>query len=288
MTIFALVIIYFAVKGSVDRMSIYGFRGTQGHHMSRSSLNVKMVATRAILYSIAFLLTWSGATAWGFAEHYGYNAFWLACFWTVSEPLQGFLNALVFLHNRSTSKTKVKQWLSFGLWKPNDDSSSTVHSSAALSNTRCSQRGRLAERRQSMGTMALSFARRESLFPNQLETKENELEEGRPEMHPEMADKESLSPNELETENEVEEGRPEMHPELADMDKEIAPPNELETNGNDVEEGRSETHPEMTPKESAKENELDGCLEMHPEMANKESASQDQENDKDDDLATDI
>lgn len=63
MTIYALVHIYVTVRQTVTRMKRYsvgssGTRSTQVHSMGRSSRNVKDTAWKAVMYSLAFVITW--------------------------------------------------------------------------------------------------------------------------------------------------------------------------------------------------------------------------------------
>jgi hypothetical protein len=125
MTIYALCNIFFTVRGSVRRMSKYDLNGTRMHSMSRSSNNVKQVASRAVLYSVAFIITWTASTIWSIAQFFDYYPFWSSYLWTLLEPLQGFWNFLIFLHNRPQSKNKIKRWISCGLWKGDETSGSS-------------------------------------------------------------------------------------------------------------------------------------------------------------------
>jgi len=117
MTIYALLNIYFTVRESANRMKKYSVNGSQVHSTGRSSRNVKQVASRAVMYSIAFVITWTASTIWSIAQFFDYYPFWVSYLWTLMEPMQGLWNFLIFLHNRPESMDKVKRWVTCGLWK---------------------------------------------------------------------------------------------------------------------------------------------------------------------------
>lgn len=115
-TIVALTNIYCVVRGTAQRMSKYNVRGSI-QSMHRTNGNVQSVASRAVMYSMAFVITWTASTIWSFAQFFDYYPFWVSYLWTLLEPLQGFWNFLIFIHNRPESKHKVKRLLTCGLWK---------------------------------------------------------------------------------------------------------------------------------------------------------------------------
>lgn len=73
MTIYALGNIYWTVRSTTRRMSKYSMGMSS---MKRSSRNVKEVASRAVLYSVAFVITWTASTIWSVAQFFDYYPFW--------------------------------------------------------------------------------------------------------------------------------------------------------------------------------------------------------------------
>lgn len=130
MTIYALCNIYFAVREADERMQKYSFQGKDIQSRRRSSRDVQKVALRAVLYSVAFVITWTASTIWSVAQYFDYYPFWVSYLWTLMEPLQGSWNACIFLYNRPDSRKRL-QWmvqqascgLLFPLAEPEDPSS---------------------------------------------------------------------------------------------------------------------------------------------------------------------
>jgi hypothetical protein len=123
-TVYALMNIYFSVRSTTRKMSKYG----QMHSMRRSSRNVKEVASRAVMYSVAFVITWTASTIWSVSQFFHYYPFWVSYLWTLFEPMQGFWNFLIFIHNRPQSLRKIKKLLPCGLWQPEPGSGSSTGS----------------------------------------------------------------------------------------------------------------------------------------------------------------
>lgn len=78
LTIYALVVIYRTVQETAARLEKYNLRGSsvEIHKRGRSSKDVQQVATRAVLYSIAFVITWTASTIWSVAQFFHYYPFW--------------------------------------------------------------------------------------------------------------------------------------------------------------------------------------------------------------------
>ena len=106
-TIYGLVAIFLALRTTVHRMSTRTIAGQHTNVMRRSVADVRAVALRAVLYSLAFILTWTASTIWSVAQWFDHYPFWISYIWTLMEPLQGFWNVLIFLNNRPQSREKL-------------------------------------------------------------------------------------------------------------------------------------------------------------------------------------
>lgn len=103
LTIYGVVTIYFEVKTKTRNLDKYQLRGSgvEIHSRRRSSSDIRKVAIRAVLYSIAFIITWTPSTIYSVGEFFRnvWYPFWESYLWTIFEPLQGFWNALIFCYN---------------------------------------------------------------------------------------------------------------------------------------------------------------------------------------------
>ena len=89
----------------IQRRTVAG--GARVNALGQSSRNVRAVAWRAVLYSVAFVITWTASTIWSVAQWFDYYPFGISYTWTLLEPLQGFWNCLIFLHNRPDSRQRL-------------------------------------------------------------------------------------------------------------------------------------------------------------------------------------
>jgi hypothetical protein len=103
-----LTIIFFEVKKTHERLSRYGH---QRHRLSRSGSDTKLVASQSLLYTLSFFITWTPSTIWSVAHWFNITAPWLDICSATIEPLQGFINLLVFVRRRPRSKEKIRSVL---------------------------------------------------------------------------------------------------------------------------------------------------------------------------------
>jgi hypothetical protein len=73
--------------------------------------DVQWLTQQALLFSLAFILTWLPSTLWFvIPTFFGTTAFWLDIFSATFEPLLGFWNLLIFLRNRPDSVQRIKHY----------------------------------------------------------------------------------------------------------------------------------------------------------------------------------
>lgn len=91
-SICSMVMIYQEVKRTSKRLERYSISGisTRGRNSNDDTLQV---ATQAILYSIAFVLTWMPSTLWSIAHWFNWTNFYLDFAAGFCEPLQGVWNS---------------------------------------------------------------------------------------------------------------------------------------------------------------------------------------------------
>jgi len=70
-------------------------------------LNTNDVAKQAILYSICFFITWAPSTTWSIMGWFNSPKFWLDFFSSFFEPLQGFMNFLIFIRPRKDIRARL-------------------------------------------------------------------------------------------------------------------------------------------------------------------------------------
>lgn len=68
-----------------------------------------LFATQAILYSGSFFITWGPSTIWSVANWLNAGGFSLDLAAALCEPLQGFLNMLIFIRRRKSSQEKLRR-----------------------------------------------------------------------------------------------------------------------------------------------------------------------------------
>jgi hypothetical protein len=74
-----------------------------------NSTDAQWVTTQALLFSVAFILTWMPSTLWFVLPIFGVTGFWLDILSATFEPLLGFWNLLIFVRNRPDSVERIKQ-----------------------------------------------------------------------------------------------------------------------------------------------------------------------------------
>lgn len=79
------------------------------YHLLSSAMkdDAKWVSRQALLYALAFCVTWAPSTGWSVASWSGSGGFWLDLASAFFEPLAAFWNLLIFLRNRKSSKKKL-------------------------------------------------------------------------------------------------------------------------------------------------------------------------------------
>mmetsp|Transcript_36067 Transcript_36067/g.78963 ORF Transcript_36067/g.78963 Transcript_36067/m.78963 type:complete len:367 (-) Transcript_36067:72-1172(-) len=107
-TIGALIAIYLEIRATSMKMKRYAMGSSE---LGRTNSDLKAVALRAVLYSLAFIVTWVASTVWSIAQFFDYYPFGVSYAWTLLEPLQGFWNALIFIHNRPATRERVSSVL---------------------------------------------------------------------------------------------------------------------------------------------------------------------------------
>jgi hypothetical protein len=73
------------------------------------STDVKWITTQALLYGIAFVVTWTPSTMWFVFPLFGYFRFWLDFLPGVLEPIQGLWSLLIFIRNRPESIDRIQR-----------------------------------------------------------------------------------------------------------------------------------------------------------------------------------
>jgi hypothetical protein len=73
------------------------------------STDVQWITTQALLYGVAFVVTWTPSTMWFVFPLFGYFRFWLDFLPGVLEPLQGLWSLLIFIRNRPESIERIQR-----------------------------------------------------------------------------------------------------------------------------------------------------------------------------------
>jgi hypothetical protein len=135
--IISMTVIYFHVKKIRRRMNRYSIGNFQAHTSGRSSNDSSRVATQAILYTLAFLLTWTPSTLWSISKWFNWSHLALDLAAAFFEPLQAFWNLLAFARTRPSTKRKL--WNFFCYLFPcamKMDGISFLHTSSTYSDPR--------------------------------------------------------------------------------------------------------------------------------------------------------
>jgi hypothetical protein len=72
------------------------------------STEAKWVTSQALLFSLAFVVTWTPTTLWSFSTWFNIYGYWLDLLTAIFEPLQGFWNLLIFVRNRPDSIERIR------------------------------------------------------------------------------------------------------------------------------------------------------------------------------------
>jgi hypothetical protein len=73
------------------------------------STDVQWITTQALLYGVAFVVTWTPSTMWFVFPLFGYFRFWLDFLPCFVEPLQGMWSLLIFIRNRPESIERIQR-----------------------------------------------------------------------------------------------------------------------------------------------------------------------------------
>jgi len=115
--IICMAFIFFEVRSTHRRLHRYGRRNQS---LRRSAADTSAVATQAALYCLSFFFTWMPSTIWSIAYWFGVEQFWLDLLAAICEPLQGFINMLIFIRRRQSSQLKIYDLFvtifPFGCW----------------------------------------------------------------------------------------------------------------------------------------------------------------------------
>jgi hypothetical protein len=84
----------------------------RGHLLANNSTDASWITSQALLYSLAFLVTWTPSTIWNIMAYTNGAGFWIDFLAAFLEPIQGFWNLMIFLRNRPDSVERLKPLLS--------------------------------------------------------------------------------------------------------------------------------------------------------------------------------
>jgi hypothetical protein len=84
----------------------------RGHLLANNSTDASWITSQALLYSLAFLVTWTPSTIWSIMTYANEGVFWIDMLTAFFEPFQGFWNLMIFLRNRPDSLERLKLLLS--------------------------------------------------------------------------------------------------------------------------------------------------------------------------------
>lgn len=77
--------------------------------IKKKSADVGWITTQAMLYSLAFIVTWTPSTLWSIFNWFGGGGFWLDLLACIFEPLQGFFNCMIFIRNRPEAIERLRR-----------------------------------------------------------------------------------------------------------------------------------------------------------------------------------
>lgn len=100
--------LYWEVKKVFLRASVYTTSLGATHSMRRSGDDKWKVAVQAMLYSLAFIITWLPSTIWSVATWFQWNWYGFHFLAALFEPLQGFWTFLIFVRNRPQTRKKIR------------------------------------------------------------------------------------------------------------------------------------------------------------------------------------
>jgi hypothetical protein len=86
-----------------------------------NSTDAEWVTKQALLFSMAFIVSWMPSTLWFILPMFGITGFWLDILSATFEPLLGFWNLMIFLRNRPESIERIRQLFQCRLWCFHDD-----------------------------------------------------------------------------------------------------------------------------------------------------------------------
>mmetsp|Transcript_6866 Transcript_6866/g.13978 ORF Transcript_6866/g.13978 Transcript_6866/m.13978 type:complete len:556 (-) Transcript_6866:251-1918(-) len=104
--IICMIFIFSEVRATHRRLDRYGRRIQS---LRRSSADTSAVATQAVLYCVSFFFCWMPSTIWSIGHWFGIEQFWLDLLAALCEPLQGFINMLIFVRRRPSSQDKIQR-----------------------------------------------------------------------------------------------------------------------------------------------------------------------------------
>ena len=104
-TTVAMTAIYLQVRTTDKRNQKYA--GRTHSKVGKIRMDPKLVATQAMLYTGAFIITWLPSTIWSVATWFEFASYWLDLASAIAEPLQGFWNFLIFIRRRRDLRRKV-------------------------------------------------------------------------------------------------------------------------------------------------------------------------------------
>jgi hypothetical protein len=85
------------------------FQRSDERERRRQRNKQSLFATQAILYSLSFFITWAPSTIWSVARWLNAGGFGLDLAAAICEPLQGFMNMLIFIRRRKSSQEKLRR-----------------------------------------------------------------------------------------------------------------------------------------------------------------------------------
>jgi hypothetical protein len=95
------------------RMDRYIFTNFHSRRYSHNREKTMKVGTQAILYTLAFLVTWIPSTLWSIARVFNRSHIILDFLSVLCEPLQGFWFFLIFARQRASTRRKIWSIFSF-------------------------------------------------------------------------------------------------------------------------------------------------------------------------------
>jgi hypothetical protein len=80
----------------------------RGYLIASNSTDASWITSQALLYCLAFLVTWTPSTIWNIMAYTNGVGFWIEMLAAFFEPIQGIWNLLIFLRNRPDSIERLK------------------------------------------------------------------------------------------------------------------------------------------------------------------------------------